>query len=88
MSPIAAEGIALPAALSACVGASAAELADLILRLHADAALRREAAHAGRALIETDFAAPRVTAALKAAIEGRHRAAPIAVSPPQQAAAG
>jgi glycosyltransferase involved in cell wall biosynthesis len=88
MSPIAAEGIDLPAALAACVGASAAGMADLILHLHADAAARRDAGRAGLALIETGFSASRVTAALRAAIEGRHRRASLAVEPPKQVAAG
>jgi glycosyltransferase involved in cell wall biosynthesis len=88
MTPIAAEGIALPAALSACVGASAAELAEAILRLHADRTARRAAARAGLSLIATDFAAPRVTAALKAAIEGRHRPPSPALAPSDRAVAG
>ncbi len=78
MTPTAAEGIDLPDVLSACVGASAEELAHLILRLHHDAAMRREAGLAGLAIIESHFGESRVTATLKAAIGGRHRPPPTA----------
>src|SRR5207237_638608 len=50
MSPIAAEGIALPPTLQDLIGQDAAQLASRILQLHSDAAENRAAAEAGLAL--------------------------------------
>jgi hypothetical protein len=71
MSPVAAEGIDLPPLLSALVGATPAELAERIVRLHADGGARRNAAGAGLALIESAYSEAGVTAALRAAIGAR-----------------
>lgn len=68
MTPIAAEGLPLPADLAAaCIGDGAAALAAVILRLHGDTAARDAAAAAGRAMLAQDFSAARVTAGLAAA---------------------
>jgi glycosyltransferase involved in cell wall biosynthesis len=73
MSPIAAEGIALPPLLSGLVGTTPAALAERIIRLHTDTAANRAAAKAGLALIEESFAEAQVQAALKAAVEASPR---------------
>ena len=88
MSPIAAEGIALPPLLSGLVGATPAALAERIVRLHADTAANLAASRAGLALMKEAFAQARVQAALKAAIEGRFQPAPIASRPLNVAAGG
>jgi glycosyltransferase involved in cell wall biosynthesis len=71
MSPIAAEGLELPASLCALVGEDTAALAALICRLHRDAGVYRKVARAARALIRANHTEAVVTAALLAAIEGR-----------------
>jgi hypothetical protein len=71
MTPVAAEGLGLPASLRALVGEDAVQLASLICRLHGDAEVHRKAADAGRALIRENHNEAAVTAALQAAIEGR-----------------
>jgi glycosyltransferase involved in cell wall biosynthesis len=73
MTPVAAEGIDLPAVLEGVVGADAEEFADRILRFHKDEALCREAAAAGLALIGKHFSDAEVDAALKSAIDGSRR---------------
>jgi autotransporter-associated beta strand protein len=78
MTPIAAEGIDLPAVLRGGIGATPTDLADRILRLNNDTEANRLAGRAGLTLIEADFAEPRVESALQAAIEGRYRPAPAA----------
>jgi hypothetical protein len=85
MTPIAAEGMDLPDILSACVGNSAPELADLILHLHHDVAARQTAGLAGLAMVESRFAESRVAATLKAAIDGRERPRPTLMLPRQAA---
>ncbi len=70
MSPVAAEGIDLPATLRCLVGGSAAEMASGILRLHADGAACRQAAEAGLLLMENGYAEAGVVTVLNAAIEG------------------
>jgi glycosyltransferase involved in cell wall biosynthesis len=67
-TPVAAEGIALPAALQRCVAGDAAALARLILRLHADAAENAACAAAGLALVRDAFAPGRIDALLAAAV--------------------
>jgi len=71
MTPVAAEGLGLPASLRALVGEDAVQLAALILCLHGDAKVHRTAVEAGQALIHVNHNAAGVTAALLAAIEGR-----------------
>ena len=84
MSPIAAEGLGLPASLRALVGEDAAALATLICRLHQDVDVHRKSARAGRALIRANHAEAVVTAALRAAIVGRNSAAHSATTATQQ----
>jgi O-antigen biosynthesis protein len=87
MSPIAAEGLALPANLRALVGEDPAALAALICRLHRDADLHRKAARAGRAMIRANHTEVVVTAGLLAAIEGRSQPVQAAKSSARDAAA-
>jgi len=71
MSAIAAEGMLLPPALQALVGADAAAIAALIVALHGDGRAHGRAAKAGIALMRAAFSEAAVDAALGAAIEGR-----------------
>jgi hypothetical protein len=87
MSAIAAEGIELPSALSACVGASPVDLAGLIVRLHTDAAARREAGRAGLALVKTSFSASCVVKSLKTAIDSQNPPVQLAAAPTKHAVA-
>jgi autotransporter passenger strand-loop-strand repeat protein len=75
MTPIAAEGLGLPAALRSLVADDAAGLAALIRDLHRNAAVWREASDAGREFVRRDYNEAAVIAALREAIEG-HRPAP------------
>ncbi len=74
MSPIAAEGLGLPTALQGLVGADAAALARIVLRLHRDEAAHRAAAEAGLALIRGGHAEAVVDAALGRALGHADRA--------------
>ena len=76
MTPVAAEGLDLPADLRALVGEDAAQLAALICRLHQDDDAWRQAVLAGQLLISDNHAEAAVTAALQAAIEPQGLAAP------------
>jgi glycosyltransferase involved in cell wall biosynthesis len=71
MTPVAAEGLGLPAGLRALVGEDAARLAALICRLHRSEAAHRKAVSAGRSLIRKNHGEAGVVAALRAAVEGR-----------------
>jgi glycosyltransferase involved in cell wall biosynthesis len=71
MSPIAAEGIALPVVLRGAIGADVNLLAAHILRLHSDQAAADAAAHAGLDFIREGYTKERVVVGLKSAIEGR-----------------
>ena len=71
MSPIAAEGIALPVILNWTIGAGIDAIAAQILRLHADQAAAEAAADAGLKFIREEYSEERVVAGLKSAIEGR-----------------
>jgi hypothetical protein len=71
MSPIAAEGIALPEALSSTVVPDAEAFARQILRLHQDAAPAATLAQAGRELIRERYSDAAVLYLMKAAVEGR-----------------
>jgi len=71
MTPIAAEGLGLPAGLRALVSEDAARFAKLICRLHRSEAAHRKAVRAGQAMIRKNHNETVVTAALRAAIEGR-----------------
>jgi hypothetical protein len=85
MTPVAAEGLALPPSLSALVGKDAGAIAGLIQLLHGDAAAHREAASAGRSLIREQYTEAAVLAALRPATEGHGRASP---SPASRATVG
>jgi hypothetical protein len=67
MTPIAAEGLALPAPLQDLVGASAADVARVILRLHDDEAAHRHARDDALAFIHQRHSADSVITALRAA---------------------
>ncbi len=71
MSPIAAEGIDLPATLGCFVGATPAELAERIVLLHSHAPSWRDAAEAGLSFIRAGFTTDHIVLALKTAIDGR-----------------
>ncbi len=86
MTPVAAEGLALPPELRALVGADPAELAALILTLHGDADARLMAAQAGRAMLHTHHTEATVFAALRAAVEAC--GLPVAAHGPAAIAAG
>jgi len=75
MTPVAAEGLGLPASLQALVGTDAAQLATLISRVHRDETAHHVAACAGRALIRDGHNERAVMSALRAAIEGHGQAA-------------
>jgi glycosyltransferase involved in cell wall biosynthesis len=68
MTPIAAEGLPLPAELAGTVAEGAQGLARLIVALHADAARAERLARAGRALLRSRFSRKHEDAALAAAI--------------------
>ena len=65
MTPIAAEGIALPSVLRRLVASEAQGLAAQILKLHGDAAARRAAVRAGLALIRAQHSDAAVTETLR-----------------------
>lgn len=69
MTSIAAEGIALPAALNVCLGDTDDALARAILALHKDEALNRRCAEVGLALIEEGWSELRVDTAMRRAID-------------------
>ena len=71
MSPIAAEGIALPRVLAETVTADADAFAGQILRLHADEGAAAGVAQAGRDLIAERYSDTAVIELLRAAVEGR-----------------
>ena len=75
MTPLAAEGIALPPPLSGLIGATAEELAAHVLRLHADSAALRDAGRAGLALIKDGYGERQVESALRAALQPARLAA-------------
>ncbi len=70
MTPIAAEGFALPPALRRLVAEDAAALAEAICRLHEDAAEHAAAARAGLQLVRRAFSPDAVDAALREAVTG------------------
>ena len=65
-SPIAAEGLSLPAPLAELVAADSTGLAEAILRLHGDAALNARCAEAGLALIRSAWSDAALDAAMRA----------------------
>jgi glycosyltransferase involved in cell wall biosynthesis len=71
MTPVAAEGLALPDALQRFVAPDANSLATAILRLHGDPKAHAAAAKASLAFMRTEGDEASVQAALLAAIEGR-----------------
>ena len=73
MTPIAAEGIALPKPLQRLVADDAPAFAAAIIRLHAGRTPYRNAAAAGLALIETGFNTAQISESLQAAIDGRRQ---------------
>ena len=68
MTPIAAEGLALPPVLQDYVGLDAASLAAPVVQIHGDEAACRAAAETGVGLVACRFDEASVTAALEAAI--------------------
>jgi glycosyltransferase involved in cell wall biosynthesis len=86
MSPIAAEGLALPPALRKLVAADAAGLGALICDVHGDPGIWREASDAGLEFIRRDYNEAAVVSALRAAVEGR-RATPVRAAAPATSAA-
>jgi autotransporter passenger strand-loop-strand repeat protein len=70
MSPVAAEGLALPPGLRALVGEDAGAIAGLIRGLHGDGQAHRDAASAGLSLIREQHSEAAVVTALRAAAEG------------------
>jgi hypothetical protein len=71
MTPLAAEGLALPDILKKLVATDAPGLARLICDYHQDLAANREASRAGLSLIRKDWSATAVTSALQAALMER-----------------
>ncbi len=67
-TPVAAEGIALPPVLQETVGASAAQLAAVIARLHDDEAFNRECSAAGLAYVAANLSEARLDAQLREAV--------------------
>jgi glycosyltransferase involved in cell wall biosynthesis len=90
MTPVAAEGLALPPVLQALVAEDAAGLAALILRVHKDSAFHRAASQAGLALVEDGFTQAAVTESLRGAVAVRHEvvAFPPAAASAEQGRAG
>ena len=70
MSPVAAEGLTLPALLQALVHQDAAGLAAQIVRLHTSEAENAAAAAAGLAMVQRDFNPEMTARAMQAAAEG------------------
>ena len=68
MTPVAAEGLPLDTPLSDAVATDPAQLAELILRLHADGKFNAACARAGRVLVAEHFSAERVQTALAHAL--------------------
>ena len=79
MSPIAAEGLALPTALQALVGQDVQQVARLIVRLHEDEQAHRAAVEGGLMLVDGLHREARVDAALEAALAIRTRS-PLAMA--------
>ena len=71
MTPVAAEGLALPPVLRGLVAQDAAGLASLIVRLHGDGALVRAAARAGAAFMRHSCSEAAVSTAMEAAVGGQ-----------------
>ncbi len=69
-TPVAAEGLQLPAALVRHVAADTDALAAAILALHGDADLNASSAQAGLALVASQWSPQRVDAAMSAAVGG------------------
>jgi glycosyltransferase involved in cell wall biosynthesis len=63
-SPVAAEGLALPPALEACIGSTPQRLAELMLRLHEEEAENAACSAAGLSFITGHFDPARIDAAL------------------------
>ncbi|HWB49091.1 MAG TPA: Hint domain-containing protein [Stellaceae bacterium] len=71
MTPIAAEGLPLPASLQQfAVSNDAAGLAELIVRFHIDRQVNQAAGRAGAKLVEREYSNMRVAEALRDALEG------------------
>ncbi len=73
MSPIAAEGLALPTTLQALVGQDVQQVARLIVRLHEDEQAHRVAVKGGLMLIDSFHREAQVDVALEAALAIRTR---------------
>jgi glycosyltransferase involved in cell wall biosynthesis len=75
MSPVAAEGLSLPADLERVVGKSSQELADLICDLHADAQRNAAVGAAGSSMVADEFSFAQVVAGLRSAAKRTANAA-------------
>jgi len=75
MTPVAAEGIALPSTLQGLVAGEPADLADAICRLHDDPEALRVTGEAGRALIRSTCSEIAVRQAMDAALRTQRGAA-------------
>ena len=65
MTPIAQEGLDLPDPRKACLGATAAEGAAAVHRLHSDSRANQECRKAGLSYIEWVFSEPHLDAAMR-----------------------
>jgi glycosyltransferase involved in cell wall biosynthesis len=65
MTPIAREGLDLPDPLKACLGATAADVAAAVHRLHSDKHANQECRKAGLSYIESVFSEPHLDAAMR-----------------------
>ncbi len=70
-TPVAVEGMELPAALDATVGATAADLADIICRLHEDAGFNAACREAGLGYVRERLAEAAVDAAMREVVGAR-----------------
>jgi hypothetical protein len=68
MTPLAAEGLDLPAAFASSIAMNADEIAAAILRLHDDAAANTACLEAGLHYIEDAFSEPRLDAVMVRAV--------------------
>jgi hypothetical protein len=82
MSPVAAEGLQLPAPLAAAIGATESDIAQRIVHFHNDCEAAGQVAQYAREFIRTSFAQETVLQSLKTAIEGKRvsAAGPVALA--------
>ncbi|CAG4927985.1 unnamed protein product [Acidocella sp. C78] len=87
MSPVAAEGLDLPAPLDWLVAGTAADFAAKIVRVHEDEALNQCLAEAGLAFVAARYSEAATRAALAGAVDRDAAEAAAAADPPAQPAA-